>query len=137
MSKIGYCPFCDGAIEKKEGLVLVCVRCSMKFTTDSEISEGEFLRRFNRRVVNKRGYAIMLDSFMRNSDGTELLRVLHDYQPCTKEEILKRKGYLAVQMDENLDEAMELNLVKSDVQDGHTVFLLTDIGKRVFREVTT
>lgn len=137
MSKVRCCPFCDGIMDKKGDKEYACVRCSLKVSTDTDMTEEEFCRRFNRRVSEKRECTTTMDAFIRKDAGTELLRVLHDYQPCTKEEILRRRGWLEVYMEKNLCEAIDLNLVKSVFQDGHEVYLLTDVGKMVFREVTT
>jgi len=137
MNKIRCCPFCDGKMEKKGDNEYVCIRCSLKVSTDADMDEREFLTRFNRRASERKEYATSLDAFIRKDAGTELLRVLHDYQPCTKEEILRRRGWLAIYMEKNLDEALDLNLVKSAYQDGQMVYLLTDTGKVVLREVTT
>ena len=137
MNKIRCCPYCDGLMERKGDKEYVCVRCSLKVSTEADMTEDEFLRRFNRRASERKEYATSFDAFIRKDAGTELLKVLHDYQPCTKEEILRRRGWLAMYMEKNLDEAMDLQLVKTAYQDGQEVYLLTDAGKMVLREVTT
>ena len=135
MEKLNYCPFCNGMMDKgrlANRTAYVCRRCKLAVTPLADMTDSEFKRRFNRRASQREGYSTTLDGFMRKRTGTEVLRVLRDYQPCSKQEIQNRIPWLTVYLEGTLNEAVDLELIKCSMLGEYS---LTPLGKKVVGEV--
>ena len=135
MEKLNYCPFCNGmteAVRFGDRPALVCRRCNLAVMPLADMTDSEFKKRFNRRASEKESYSTTLEGFVRKRTGSEILRVLKDYQPCSKQEIQKRIPWMTVYLDRNLNEAVDLELIKCSKSGEYT---LTPLGKSVARQV--
>lgn len=135
-----FCPICNG-YSRKEMLngrpVMVCERCNLAVLPWKEMSDDEFMSRYNKRNTGEESYTTSLESFVRKETCAELLKVLKDYQPCTREEILRRRGWLSSYIERNLNEALDLELIRFVDSSGVREYMLTELGRDVVKEVVT
>ena len=131
------CPFCAKPVQK--GTIngrpaFICNRCDLYVAPITDMPDFIFEKKYRVRS-NEERYCLSLNDYLNKDAGKELLKVLMDYQPCSKGEIIQRKSWLSVYLDKNISEGMDLDLIKCNEYNGETMFSLTELGRNALRGV--